>query len=187
MPEAPTEVTSLLSAVGNGDAGAADRLMRVVYDELHQIAHARMAEEGRRGDLQTTVVVHEAYLRLMGGNGSAMPQNRQQFFGFAANAMRQFLVDHARKRGRQKRGGGRSAAELLDRAATVDDDPSDLLAVDEALSKLAERDPKKAKLVELRFFAGLRLDDVAEAMGVSPRQIDQEWAFASAWLRRELS
>lgn len=187
MLDTRTEVTSLLSAVGNGDAGAADRLMRLVYDELHRVAHVRVAREGRNGDLQTTVLVQEAYLRLLGGDGAAFPQNRRQFFAFAANAMRQYLVDDARKRGRIKRGGGQPAAEFSETIAGFDHEPAEILAVDEALQKLKQRDPQKAKIVELRYFTGLSVDETAEVLGISPRQVDKEWHFVRAWLHRELS
>lgn len=185
--ELQTQVTSLLVGIRNGDPGAADRLMRLVYDELHRVAHIRVAREGRKGDLQTTVLVQEAYVRLLGGDGAALPQNRRQFFAFAANAMRQYLVDDARKRGRIKRGGGQPAAEISETVAGFDHDPAEILAVDEALQKLRQRDPQKAKIVELRFFTGLTVDETADVLGISARQVDKEWHFARAWLHRELS
>lgn len=192
-----TQITSLLSAVSNGDAGAAERLWRAVYDELHGIAHARMAREGRRGDLQTTVLVQEAYLRLMGGAArggdgadpqaaAAIPANRRHFFAAAANAMRQFLVDDARKRGRQKRGAGQRPAELSEEPATIDCDPAEILSLDEALTRLRALSERKAEIVQLRYFAGLSVDEAAEVLGISPRQVDKEWRFAKAWLHREL-
>jgi RNA polymerase sigma factor (TIGR02999 family) len=153
-----------------------------------------MAREGRRGDLQTTVLVQEAYLRLMGGDGAAVPANRRHFFAAAANAMRQFLVDDARKRGRHKRGGGRarvdtrsSAANLGETAAAPDTDPAEVLALDEALPKLRAHDERKAEIVQLRYFAGLSVDETAEVLGLSARLVDKEWRFAKAWLHRELS
>lgn len=181
-----TQITSLLSAVSNGDAGAAERLWRAVYDELHGIAHARMAREGRRGDLQTTVLVQEAYLRLVGSEGAAIPANRRHFFAAAANAMRQFLVDDARKRGRQKRGAGQRPAELSEEPATIDCDPAEILSLDEALTRLRALSERKAEIVQLRYFAGLSVDEAAEVLGISPRQVDKEWRFAKAWLHREL-
>lgn len=190
-----TEITTLLSAVGRGDSAAADRLWRLVYDELHRVARARMAREGRRGDLQTTVLVQEAYLRLMehDHDGAALPVNRRHFFAAAANAMRQFLVDDARKRGRQKRGGGRTPAGIGEAvgageaAAALDADPAETLALDEALSRLRARDARKAEIVQLRYFAGLTIDETADVLEISPRQVDKEWRFARAWLHRELS
>ena len=181
-----TQITSLLSAVSNGDAGAAERLWRAVYDELHGIAHARMACEGRHGDLQTTVLVQEAYLRLVGSEGAAIPANRRHFFAAAANAMRQFLVDDARKRGRQKRGAGQRPAELSEEPATIDCDPAEILSLDEALTRLRALSERKAEIVQLRYFAGLSVDETAEVLGISPRQVDKAWRFAKAWLHREL-
>lgn len=182
-----TQITALLSAVSGGDAQAAELLWRLVYDELHRIAKARMARENRRGDLQTTVLMQEVYLRLVGRNGAAIPRDRRHFFSAAANAMRQFLVDDARTRGRQKRGGGRRAMELMDEAATLDSHPADVLALDEALSKLRAKDSRKAEIIQLRYFTGLSVDETAEMLGLSPRTVDKEWRFAKAWLHRELS
>ncbi|MGD8450522.1 MAG: ECF-type sigma factor [Phycisphaerae bacterium] len=182
-----SQITSLLKAAGSGDAAAAERLWRVVYDELHRVARARMAQQGRREDLQTTVLVQEAYLRLVGHDGAGMPANRRHFFAAAANAMRCFLVDDARRRGRQKRGGGRQRAELEGPAAAFDIDPAATLAIDEAIEKLRAHDERKAEIVRLRYYCGLTIDETAEVLGVSPRQIDSEWRFAKAWLHRELS
>jgi len=181
-----THITSLLSAASNGDAEATERLWRAVYDELHRIAGARLAREGRRGDLQTTVLVQEAYLRLVGHEGATTPANRRHFFAAAANAMRQFLVDDARKRGRLKRGGGRRPRLLREASAAVDCDPAEVLALDEALAMLRAYDARKADIVELRYFAGLSIDEVAEVLEISPRLVDQEWRFAKAWLHRRL-
>jgi len=187
MSDLQTQVTALLSAVADGDVRAADQLIRVVYDELHRVAHALMAREDRRGDLQTTVVVHEICLRLLGGDAAILPRNRRQLFAFAAKAMRQFLVDNARKRERLKRGGGRRPGELGEAAAALTHDPAELLALDEALTKLRTHDERKAEIVQLRFFAGLSIDETAEILELSPRQVDKEWRFAKAWLLRELS
>jgi RNA polymerase sigma factor (TIGR02999 family) len=182
-----SQITSLLSAVGTGDAAAAERLWRLVYDELHRIAQSKMAQEGRRGDIQTTVLVQEAYLRLVGNDGAAIPAHRPHFFAAAANAMRQFLVDDARKRGRLKRGAKQTPGELGGALGVFENDPAELLALDEALRKLRERDPQKAEIVQLRFFAGLTIDETAEALGVSSRLVDKEWRFAKAWLKREMA
>lgn len=187
MSDPQSQITSLLSAVGDGDAGAAEQLWRAVYDELHRVARVRMAREGRGSDLQTTVLVQEAYLRLVGGDGDAMLGNRRHFFAAAANAMRQFLVDDARKRGRVKRGGGRRPGEIGEAAAALDCDPAEVLALDEALAKLRARDERKAEIVQLRYFAGLSVDETAEMLEISPRLVDKEWRFAKAWLHRELS
>lgn len=313
-----TQVTELLSAVGRGDAAAAERLWHAVYDELRRVAKRRMAREARGSDLQTTVLVQEAYLRLMGraggsgnagaggaanddtgagsarvnepgagvaenegkgdaanertgtaglgatepgvggaatrdkgagagakgdascdsgggcaadgdgaggdglgvergagatgtaaevdggvdvpagceaevehtdrvGGGGGFPTSRAHFFAAAANAMRQFLVDDARRRGALKRGGGRPAVSLTEPVASLDEDPAELLALDEALKELAARDARKARVVELRYFTGLTIDETAEVIGASPRTIDKDWRFAKAWLHRALA
>ncbi len=190
MEQTQTQVTLLLSAAAAGDAGAADRLLRAVYDELHRIAHARLRNERRGADLQTTVLVQEVYLRLLGGNGAAVPANRRHFFAAAANAMRQFLVDDARRRRRQKRGGGRQACDvsaIVGAHAALDRPPAEVLALNDALEKLRLRDARKAQIVDLRYFTGLTVDETADVLGVSPRQVDKEWQFARAWLHRELS
>jgi len=188
MDAAQSQITSLLTAVGSGDAAAAQRLWHLVYDELHRIAKAKLARQGCRGDLQTTVLVQEAYLRLIGdGEGAAVPAHRGYFFAAAANAMRQFLVDDARKRGRLKRGGSRRPGALGEAAAALNHDPAEVLALDEALAKLRQLDPRKAEIVEFRYFVGLSIDETAEMLGLSPRQVDKEWRFAKAWLLRELS
>jgi RNA polymerase sigma factor (sigma-70 family) len=202
----PTQITALLSAVGNGDAAAAERLWHTVYDELHRVAKNRMAQEGRRGDLQTTVLVQETYLRLVGELPSATSgpsdggsagglravrgegrfANRRHFFAAAAKAMRQFLVDNARTRDRLKRGGGRASGELTDEPALLEQEAAEVLSVHEALDKLKELDPRLAQLVELRYFAGLSVDDVAEALGCSPRQVDKDWNYVRTWMSRAL-
>lgn len=186
MSDLPTQVTALLRAVADGDVRAADQLIRVVYDELHRVAHALMVREDRRADLQTTIVVHELCLRLLGGDAAILPQNRRQLFGFAAKAMRQFLVDNARKRDRLKRGGGRALAELSDAPAPLERNPAEVLALHEALDRLKQWDPRLVQLVELRYYAGLAVDEVAEVLGCSPRQVDKDWSFVRTWMRREL-
>lgn len=188
MDNVQSQITSLLPAVANGDAAAAERLLRLVYDELHNLAHSKMVHEARRGDLQTTVLVHEAYLRVFrNGDGAAIPGNRQLFFGAFVNAMRQFLVDDARKRGRLKRGGKQTPGELGGALGVSDKDPAEILAVHEALYELAKLDPQKAKIVEYRYFTGLTGEETAEMLGLSPRMVDKEWQLAKAWLHRELS
>jgi len=186
MSDVPTQITALLHAIGDGDAGAADQLIRLVYDELHRVAHAMIAREDRRSDLQTTVVVHEVCLRLLGGDAAIQPQNRRQLFGFAAKAMRQLLVDNARKRDRLKRGGGRAPGELIEEPALLDRAPAETLALHETLERLRERDAYLVQLVELRYYAGLTVDEVAEVLGCSPRQVDKDWSFVRTWMRREL-
>lgn len=202
MEDASSEITSLLAAVGNGDEDAAERLWRAVYDELHRVAEARLAHSVRRDDLQTTVLVQEAYVRLVGGDRLGRIQgsvgdraqahaaafaNRRHFFAAAAKAMRQFLVDDARRRGRLKRGGGRQPWEFREAAAAFDGDPADVLALDEALAKLRAHDIRKAEIVQLRYFVGLTIDETADMLGLSARQVDKEWRFAKAWLHHQLS
>ncbi len=186
MSDLPTQVTTLLHAFGNGDVGAADRLIHVIYNELHRVAHALMAREKHRGDLQTTVVVHEVCLRLVAGDAAILPKNRRQLFGFAATAMRQFLVDNARKRDSLKRGGGRAPGELIDEPAFPDRDPAEVLALHEALDRLGQWDARLVQLVELRYYAGLTVDEVAEVLECSPRQVDKDWSYVRTWMRREL-
>lgn len=183
------DVTRLLDAVGAGDCAARERLLELVYHELRQMAAAHLAREGQGrhpGRVQPTTLVHEAYLRLFApGNGHF--GSRRHFFGAAAQAMRRILVDDARKRGRLKRGGGRRAASLELEPATFDLDPAEMLALEEALSRLEQYQPRAAEVVHLRYFAGLSGDQVAEVMGVSPRTVDAEWCMARAWLFRVLS
>ncbi len=238
LPE--SQITRLLDAVGEGDPSAPHRLWSLVYDELHGLARGQMANEAPGRTLQTTALIHEAYLRLFGGTGVSY-NNRGHFFSAAARAMRRILIDDARKRNRMKRGGrklsavsdqpsaagGRRAAcgdasasgegsALQSRrspegrrvrteagfavprgqggqlpldaiAASFDEDPVKLMAVDEALSKLGEQQPRSAEVVEMRFFAGMSEKEVAEALGLSRRTVQIEWSSARAWLHRELS
>ena len=179
-------ITQLLVAAGVGDAVAQNQVWATVYDELHRLAHAQLRAERAGNGLQTTLLVHEAYLRLVG----AVPvdwHSRGHFFSAAANAMRRIRVDYARSRRSRKRGGGRPRAGLPEETAAFDDDPETLLAVDEALVRLAQHDGRKAEIVTLRFFGGLSVDETAEALGIAPRTVDSEWRFARAWLYRELS
>jgi len=160
-------------------------LLPLVYDELRELARCRMAAEGSQHTLQATALVHEAYLRLA-GSGGARFANRAQFFHAAAEAMRRILIEHARRKGRLKRGGGRRPPpmNILDLAA--DSDPEQILALDEAVRRLKDERPSAATAVRLRFYAGLSIDETAEAMGISPRSVDREWTFARAWLFRSL-
>lgn len=187
MTDAAVQVTVLLRAIVDGENGAAERLIRVIYDELHRVAHSLMVREDRRGDLQTTVVVHEICLRLLGGDPSILPQNRRQLFGFAAKAMRQFLVDNARKRDSLKRGGGKIPVDVAAEPTMLGRDPSEALMLHEALEKLKQWDSRLVQLVELRYYAGLTVDEVAGILRCSARQVDKDWSFVKTWLRRELS
>ncbi len=183
------QITRLLAAAADGDGSAAGRLLPLVYDQLRRMAARRMSNERADHTLQATALVHEAYLRLVGSDpaaAAAAPAGRGQFFAAAATAMRRVLVDHARSRAQLKRGGDRIRlpSSVLDLAAA--DEPDTVLAVDEALAKLEQRSPDVAEVVRLRFFAGLSIDETAEATGKSPRSVKRDWTYARAWLSEEL-
>ncbi|QDU21857.1 ECF-type sigma factor [Urbifossiella limnaea] len=181
------EVTRLLDAAAAGDRRAAADLLPLVYDELRALAAARMAVESPDQTLQATALVHEAYLRLVGPADACRWENRGHFFAAAAEAMRRILVDAARRRGREKHGGGLRRVELDGVAAVAPDPRDDLVALDAALTRLAAEEPQAARLVELRHFGGMPLAEAAHVLGVSPRTADRVWAFARAWLHRELT
>ena len=185
---APADVTQLLLAWGAGDRAAGERLLPAVYDELHRQAARAMRREGGEHTLQATALVHEAYLRLVDQRRIEW-RNRAQFFGVAAEAMRRVLVDHARARLAAKRGGGAHRVTLGDADAAVDGAPDgglDILALHEALERLAALDPDQARVVELRYFGGLSIEETATAMGISPATVKREWAIARGCRRREL-
>ena len=184
--DADVSVTQLLHMAGAGDDAARDRLWSLLYSELHRLAEHQMVAEPAGQTLQPTALIHEAYLRLFGGRNFDC-QNRQHFFSLAAKVMRQIRVDSARRRRRAKRGGETTREALTDQAPVFDEDPIELLALDEALDLLGDRDPLKARVVELRFFAGLSIDDCAAALDVSPRTVDNEWRFARAWLHQQIA
>ena len=184
--QTPGSLTQLLTAVNNGDTDAQDTLWTLVYSELRRIAGAQMRREVRGDALQTTALVNEAYLRLV-GNEDVQWANRRHFFGAAAEAMRRIRVDDARRRGRLKRGGGQAAEPLQEEPAVAGHDPSEVLAINDSLAELEQQDARKAEVVKLRYFAGLSVDDTAHALGLSPRTVDNEWRFARAWLHRALS
>jgi RNA polymerase sigma factor (TIGR02999 family) len=178
------DVTLILSAIERGDARAYERLLPLVYDELRRLAARNLAREKTGQTLQATALVHEAYLRLVGQEGPRSYQDRGHFFAAAAAAMRRILVDNARRKGAGKRGGGLRRQELGDVAAPEADE--ELLALDEALVKLAAKDPQKARLVELKYFAGLTGEQAAAVLGISPTTADRHWAYARAWLQAEV-
>src|SRR5262245_16545994 len=173
------DVTQLLDAAVAGDRRAAAELLPVVYDELRQLAAARMARESPGNTLDATGLVHEAYLRLVGGQRF---DHRGHFFAAAAEAMRRILVEGARCKATHKRGGDGERVDLDPQRFAAPDRPEDLLALDEALDQLAATEPQVAELVKLRYFTGLTIPEAAEALGVSPRTADAWWAFARAWL-----
>ena len=189
MPSDPqaANVTQLLLAWGRGDATAGDQLLPVVYAELHRRAAAAMRREQDGHTLQPTALVHEAYMRLVDQRRVEW-QNRAQFYGVAAQLMRRILIDHAREHLAQKRGGGAHQVTLSGIEATPDEaGPVDVLALHGALERLALLDARQARLVELRYFGGLSIEETAEALEVSPATVQREWATARAWLKRELA
>lgn len=180
-----TGFDDLLDRISSGDASAADDLLPMVYQQLRALAAAQMSTERVGHTLQATALVHEAFLRLAGPRKVSW-QNQAHFYAAAAEAMRRILVDHARRKNRQKRDGSKQRIMLnvLDLAAS--ENSEDILALDEALRRLETQDPEAANVVRLRFYAGLSVDQTAEALDVSPRTIDRRWKFARAWLYREL-
>jgi RNA polymerase sigma factor (TIGR02999 family) len=179
-----SDVTRILSAIEQGDPHAAEQLLPLVYDELRKLAAQKIAREKPGQTLDATALVHEAFVRLVGQDQPPSYEDRGHFFAAAATAMRRILIDNARRKQTLKRGGGVSAQQLAEVAAPQPDE--DLLALDEALQKLAATDPDKAKLVELRYFAGLTGEQAARALGISPTTADRHWAYARAWLQAEV-
>jgi RNA polymerase sigma factor (TIGR02999 family) len=187
MPtHSPQQITRLLVAWGDGDESALEELTPLVHAELRRLAHRYLGGERTGHTLQTTALVNEAYLRLIDWK-SVRWQNRAHFFGVSAQLMRRILVDFARARGNAKR-GGRSPRVALDEAAAVSDDRgAEIVALDEALRAMAELYPRQSKVVELRFFGGLTVEEAAEVLKVSPATVERDWSFARAWLHRELT
>ncbi len=179
-----SDVTDLLDAAAAGDRQAAADLLPLVYDELRKLAAARMAAESPDQTLQPTALVHEAYLRLVGPADEVRWDTRGHFFAAAAEAMRRILVDAARRKAAARHGGGLARLELDPDIAATREPREDLVALDEALDRLAAEDPLKAELVKLRYFVGLTLPEAAAALNLSERTAGRHWAFARAWLRR---
>ncbi len=181
-----TDVTHILSAIVQGDSQAVDELLPLVYEELRLLAAQKMAQEKPGQTLQATALVHEAYIRLVKGDDQDW-HSRGHFFSAAAEAMRRILVESARRKGRLKRGGNRERVSLDDIDLTIDGLPDDVVALDEALTKLAEDKPLMVQAIELRYFAGLTLEHIAEILGVSERTVSSYWTYAKAWLYREIT
>jgi RNA polymerase sigma factor (TIGR02999 family) len=184
-PSPPQDVTRLLLNWGAGDRQALDELTPLVYEELRRLASRYLRRERADHTLQSTALVHEAYMRMV-DQRNVKWQNRAQFFGLAAEMIRRILVDHARAHRAEKRGGEAvklALDEALDAAAGRD---MELVRLDEALKKLAELDPQQSRIVELRYFGGLTIDETAESLGVSPATVKRDWVVAKAWLRRQL-
>lgn len=184
-PAPPGEVTRLLLAWRHGDPEALERLIPLVYEELHRMAERYLRRERQGHTLQPSAIVNEAYLRLLGRQSSDW-QNRAHFFAVAAQSMRRILVEHARHRDAKKR-GGQGARYLLDTVALTEPRAVDLIALDEALAKLTAMDPEQGRVVELRFFGGLTEEETAEALSVSSRTVKRKWVAAKTFLYRELS
>jgi RNA polymerase sigma factor (TIGR02999 family) len=182
-----TEISRILTAIGEGNPHAAAELLPLVYDELRCLAAQKLAHETPGQTLQPTALVHEAYLRLVGPEGAGPEwHSRGHFFTAAAEAMRRILIDNARRKRSQKRGGGRARQELDPCAIAAPPLADDVLALDEALTKLAASQPPVAELVKLRYFVGLTNREAAEMLGIAPRTADSWWAYARAWLLAEL-
>jgi RNA polymerase sigma factor (TIGR02999 family) len=182
-----SDVTRILSAIKQGDPQASEQLLPLIYEELRRLAAQKMAQENPGQTLQATALVHEAYLRLVGGEQAHQRwDSRGHFFAAAAEAMRRILVENARRRLTVKRGGDYDHEKIASAQLVAPEVSDDLLVLDEALNNLAQVDPPAAELVKLRYFAGLTLKQAAEILGVSPRKADFLWSYARAWLRRQM-
>jgi RNA polymerase sigma factor (TIGR02999 family) len=181
-----SEVTQILNAIAGGDPDAASQLLPLVYDELRKLAAQKLAREIPGQTLQPTALVHEAYLRLVGADEEQHWNSRGHFFGAAAEAMRRILVEIARQKASLKRGGDRDRMDVVDSLLAGPGPREDLLALDAALTRLAETDKQLAELVQLRYFAGLPIREVADILGISPRTANRLWVFARAWLLQEI-
>ncbi|MBC8218109.1 MAG: sigma-70 family RNA polymerase sigma factor [Planctomycetes bacterium] len=181
-----TDVTRILDAVRKGDVRAADELLAAVYQELRRLAAVRLGQEPAGQTLQATALVHEAYIRLVGIEDQSW-EGRGHFFAAAAEAMRRILIERARHKRRRKRGADRQRIDLDDATLAIEGPSEDVIAVDEALTKLGQEDKIVADLVKMRYFAGLNLDQIAKILGISRRTADRYWAYARAWLHREIT
>jgi RNA polymerase sigma factor (TIGR02999 family) len=187
MSAPPTsDITRWLADLSGGDTAAVDKLLPLLYDELRRLADRALSREPRGHTLQATALVHEAYLRLI-DQRQAHWRNRAHFLSVAAMVMRRILVDHARRRGAEKRGGDRRGLSLDDAVVYAEEQAVDLVHLDEALTRLAGLDPQQARIVELRFFGGMTIEETAEATGVSPATVKRDWTLARAWLYREIA
>jgi RNA polymerase sigma factor (TIGR02999 family) len=186
MADVSGNITELLAGYARGDKEVLDKLMPIVYDELRRQASRYLRREQAGHTLQTTALIHEAYVRLV-DQRHVQWQNRAHFFGIAAQMMRRILVDHARTKKRVKRGGSDVKVSLADATIPVKQRDLDVVALDEALNRLAEIDEQQSRVVELRFFSGLTVEETAEVMGISPATVKRDWSMAKAWLHRELS
>ena len=182
-----TQVTQILSAIEQGDPHAAEQLLPLVYDELRKLAAQKLAQEKPGQTLEATALVHEAYVRLVGDDAPNKWNSRGHFFAAAAEAMRRVLIENARRKGRQKRGGAWLRCDVLINEPAVDEAAFDVLAVDDALAHLAQEHPEHVELVKLRYFAGLTLAEAAAALEISIATADRRWRYARAWLARHLS
>lgn len=180
-----TKVTHLLSSLAAGDRQASEQLLPLVYDQLRRAAQQKMAQERTSHTLSATALVHEAYMRLV-GDDDVKWDGRAHFYAAAAEAMRRILIEHARSRNRVKRGGDRQRVPLSVVDLAADPDPDQILSLDAAIERLGKEDPRLAEIVRLRFYAGLSVEETASALGVSDRTIKRDWAFARAWLHRDL-
>lgn len=180
------DVTEVLQRISGGDPGAVDRLLPLVYDELRALARRELRRERSDHTLQPTALVHEAYFKLARLDRLEW-RDRAHFFGAAAGTMRRVLVSHARRKRAEKRGGGAKAVPLENVVLAARERPDDVLALDEALARLADLDSRQAQVVECRFFAGMSVPETAEALGISPATVKRDWTAARAWLNRELT
>jgi RNA polymerase sigma-70 factor, ECF subfamily len=186
MSDSPADLTTLLQAISEGDPQNVDRLMNVIYDDLKRLAANQLRSERSNHTLHPTALVHEAYLRLI-NQKSTNWQNRLHFFSIAARIIRRILIDHARERCAKKRGGTSRPISIFGHDVADTESPIDLISLDEALTELAELSERQARIVELRFFGGLTISEVAESMGIGSRSVDREWQVARVWLFHRLS